>query len=486
MRIHIWGRGRLRTLGWVAGFAGLVATTALVPPSASASATVPAATVEEHPVRDTEAEALVAAAQLNRPVEVLADREEYRNVFAQPDGTLIANEHAAPVWAYSWDGWAPADPTLTVWEEQLIFPVAALNETYFSVGGEAPLATLDRGGVSLALQWPDPLPAPELDGARAVYPEVLPGVDLEVRSTVEDFSVGLVIKTPEAGTSAELRSLRIGVPAVWLDVVATEQGGVAGLDPATGNPVVVADPPLMWDSGTDAEGPAYDADWGPSDSATVAPVGLTLTDGVITLTPDQAMLTDPATSWPVQLGQNWQRTFGPRWTAVDSGRPDEAFWKFDGRRHERVGGCPQTCHSPGVRRLLYTLTTSYRNVTVLDAEFRVTARQVGGAVAREVSLYRIPGAGVGPSTTWNNQPGGTDWDTGAEWLGSRVPEGVESGCTVTNQNVAWDATDLVRQAVSERRTTTTLGLRATDEASAEPGDRFCDNGVLSVHFRRTR
>nr|BFE70380.1 hypothetical protein GCM10020092_036810 [Actinoplanes digitatis] len=235
-------------VGLVVGLAALIAATVYVRPPDPAPAPVPVAAVEQDPVRDTEAEALVAARNLQQPVEVLSQRSEYRDVFAQPDGTLIANDHTQPVRVTQGDRWVPADPTLVAGSDGTLAPTAALLGMRLSAGGtsQAPLMVVTRDEKTMTLTWPfGTLPPATIigNGDQAKYENVLKDVDLIANVTVEGFSHVLVLKTPEAAQLPELQNLRLGVTGVGLTIQETEGGGVVALDPATGNPVLEADAP---------------------------------------------------------------------------------------------------------------------------------------------------------------------------------------------------------------------------------------------------
>lgn len=483
-------RGRLLTLGLVAGLAGLMSAAVYVQEQSPAPVTAPVAVVEENPVRDTEAEALVAAASLNQPVEVLAYRSEYRDVFAQPDGTLIANDHTQPVRVVQGDTWVPADATLVQQPDGSITPTAAVIGMRLSSGGTVPLMVVERDQKVMTLTWPYALPAPVLTADQAVYPEVFQGVDLVVNVTVEGFSNVLVLKTPEAANLPELQTLEIGVTGEGLIIQETADGGIVALDPATGNPVMEADAPTMWDNGTPTgEGlqqattePDYETARGPLDSSMVAPVDLAYADGSLTLTPDAAMLADPATNWPVYLDPVWQATSNSAWAMVDSGYPNEEYWKFDGNRHERIGLCPESCNSSKVKRLFYRLATPYAGKTILSAEFRVTLRHAWNSTPQAASLYLMP-SGISTSTNWSNQPGGSSWSS-ANFLETRSPSVTQSTCTSTNQNASWNAKEAVQLASINKWSTITLGLKASNEGNYQHSKRFCDNALLSVRYNR--
>ncbi len=411
---------------------------------------VPTAALAEDPVRDTEAEALVAAKELDQPVEVLALRTEYWDVFAQPDGTLIANDHARPIRVIQGDDWVPADATLVAQPDGANGPTAALLVMQLSPGGDVPLMVVTRDQKSMTLTWPHgPLPEPVVVGSQATYPDVLPDVDLVTNVTVEGFSHVLVVKTPAAAELPELQDLRFRVTTVGLTIEETPDGGVVALDPATNNPVLQADAPTMWDSGPEEAGgvlatealpsasstsadPGAASAQGPGDTSKVAPVELEYTENMLVLTPDQGMLTDPTASFPLYIDPVWQSSTNSGWAMVDSGYPNEEYWKFDGEPYERIGRCPNSCFNSKVKWLFYRLGTPYFGRTILEATFKVTLQHVYDSTARAAALYLMP-AGISSSTNWNNQPGGSSW-SGATRLATSSPTSTRSTCTSTNQN----------------------------------------------------
>lgn len=495
-------RDGLFRAGLAAGMLGLLAGMVFVQPH-EAAPLVPTAALAEEPVRDTEAEALVAAKELDQPVEVLALRTEHRDVFAQPDGTLIANDYTRPVRVTQGDDWVPADATLVVQPDGSYGPSAALLGIQLSPGGDVPLTVATRDQKSMTLTWPHgPLPEPVVVDSQATYPDVLPDVDLVTNVTVEGFSHVLVVKTPAAAELPELQDLRLGVTTVGLTIEETPEGGVVALDPATSNPVLQADAPTMWDNGPQESGgtlaartlrspsgtsvtstdPGAASAQGPGDMSKVAPVELEYAENMLTLTPDQGMLTDPAASFPLYIDPVWQSSTNSGWAMVDSGYPNEEYWKFDNKRHERIGRCPESCFNSKVKRLFYRLGTPYSGRTILKATFRVTLQHVYDSTARAAALYLMP-AGISSATNWNNQPGGSGW-SGATRLATSSPTKTQSSCTSTNQNTEWNAKAAVQQAASKGWSTVTLGLRSVNETSGSHTKRFCDNGVLSVQYNR--
>ncbi|MDG4763439.1 DNRLRE domain-containing protein [Solwaraspora sp. WMMD406] len=503
-----WQRG----LGLSLGLAGLLAAYAVVDrpamgepatddPAAAAPAAAPALlpAAGDGPIRQTEAEAVAHAVDIGERVEIGAFRGETRETYANPDGTLTSVEHAQPVRVVRDGRWVPVDATLVTAADGSIGPRAAVLGLRLSGGGDTPLVRVERAGRSLTLDWPGTLPAPTIDGDQVTYPEVLPGVDLVVNVAVTGFSHVLVVKTPEAAQQPELAELEFGLDTAGLAVQDSPDGGLAAVDEATGAPVLEAAAPTMWDSGDEGSAPpgraatddvtdsdatgadAMDAD--PAESApqgaSVAPVSWRIDGDALTLLPDQAMLADPETRWPVYIDPIWQDTRNSAWAMVASGYPNQEYWKFSGT--EGVGDCPVSsgqCNNVGVKRIYYALPTPYSGRTILSAEFRVTMTHTYNSTAKNVSLYRA-GSGISSGTNWNNKPALSVLQQ------TKAPTAKQSSCTSTNQNVGFTATAAVREAVTRGWSTTTFGLAATNESDQTAFKRFCGNAILSVNYNRT-
>ena len=488
-----WQRG----FGLSLGLAGLLTVYAVVDRPAAggpdparpaaAPALLPAA--GDGPIRQTEAEAVAHAVEIGQRVEIGAFRGESRETYANPDGTLTSVDHAQPVRVVREGRWVPVDATLVTAPDGSIAPRAAALGLRLSGGGDTPLVRVERANRSMTLDWPGPLPEPTIDGGQATYPEVLSGVDLVVNAGITGFSHVLVVKTPEAAQLPELAELRFGLDTAGLTVQDSPEGGLAAVDDATGAPVLEAATPKMWDSGPPDAAPQGRATGSPDtdgsdaaesapDGATVAPVGWRVDGDRLTLLPDQAMLAAPGTRWPVYIDPVWQDTRNSGWAMVASGFPNEKYWKFSGT--EGVGDCPVSsgqCNGVGVKRIYYALPTPYSGRTILSAEFRVTMTHTYDTTAHNVSLYRA-GSGISSGTNWNNKPALSSLQQ------TKAPTAKQSSCTSTNQNVGFTATAAVREAASKGWSTTTFGLRATNESDQTAFKRFCGNAILSVHYNR--
>ncbi|MFC4018901.1 LamG-like jellyroll fold domain-containing protein [Micromonospora sp. GCM10011542] len=471
-----------------AGLAGLFAAYAMTAGQVQPSvAPTMAPTAGRAQLKQTEAEAAVEARASGQPVEVGVLRGESRETYANPDGTYTQVHHQQPVRVVQGGKWVPTDPTLVKRPDGSVGPRAATIGLSFSGGGDAPFASVERAGRRLSLSWPERLPAPTLAGDTATYPDVLAGVDLVVRASTTGFSHVLVVKDRQAAKNPRLRNLTLGLKTGNLTVRDKGEGRLQAVDPATGGEVFETPTPIMWDSGTPAIGArAAVADTGreasrvPPESARRAGLGVRVGGGALSLTPDAAMLDDPATVYPVYIDPFVNGTTRTGWTMVDSGYPSEEYWRFDDEPDERIGLCPSDCgRNSQVKRLMYALPTPYQDdrISIISARFKVTMVHTYDGSARNASLY-LMGSGISSSTNWGNQP---SWK---KKLDTIAPTGTKSSCTTTNQNVEFDATDGVRDAAASNWSTTTFGIRADSESSIYYVKRFCNNATLSVTYNR--
>ncbi|UQU66659.1 LamG domain-containing protein [Couchioplanes caeruleus] len=301
---------------------GGVATT--LPASAVASP-APAAASSRLPgpaAAQDEGAALQKASSSDARVEVLSERTEFSQLFAEPDGRLTYESTVLPQRVRRDDGtWADLNLSLQATDAG-VRPRAAFADVTFSDGGSEPLVTMVEGGKTFTLTWHGKdLPPPRLDADTATYPDVLPGVDLVVRPTELGFSHVLAVKSADAAKSSELREITFDVGgdaelSRWPDGSLRATAG--------GSLLATAPPPAMWDSrnaatpvkasgGTSGRVAAQGLDddpstgSGPSDAARVAAVRTEVTAaGDLVLRPDEAMLTGSAT-FPVFIDPYWDK-----------------------------------------------------------------------------------------------------------------------------------------------------------------------------------
>lgn len=249
-------------------FAGLV----LAPLPAFAAATsaepakpaVPAAAVgpdgQTTLIAPDAASALAIARLQKQAVEIVGERTEVSSTWALPDGTRQTGTAAGPLWVRrGGDGtqvadWAAVDPTLVAAADGSVsaraLPAAVALSGAKAAADGTPLVTLGGADRSARLVWQGALPTPSLQGPRAVYAEVRPGVDLVVDATRTGFEQFFVVKQrPAAGAALDLPLSVEVTGAVARSTAAGEaefvgaDGGVVGAVPA----------PLVWDATLDQE-----------------------------------------------------------------------------------------------------------------------------------------------------------------------------------------------------------------------------------------
>ncbi|GAB3998739.1 hypothetical protein GCM10029992_25400 [Glycomyces albus] len=439
-------------------------------------------------VAPSEAEAAAEAAASGQPVEVLALRSEQREVWAQPDGSFVAHEYAAPVRTMVDGQWKDIDTTLEIGEDGSIGPVAATVRMRFSSGGEEPMATVSKNGHVATIDWPDSLPTPTLAGDTAVYAEVLPGVDLRVTALPTGFTHTLVVESAEAASNPVLESLEWPVTLDGSAVQVTADG-LDLVDAGTLDAWLSADEPVMWDSSgvsEAAETIPYAAAMDLSDPAVAqeaaaefgqrAPVAVSGSDSTIVLTPDTDLLTGPDTVYPVYIDPVFRDEYRSGRAMVASAFPSQSY--YNNWRDEGLGNCSPWANCEK-KRLFYRVSTSfYQGKDIRSATFGVTLENnyYHENKAHYADLY-LMNSGISSATTWNNQPSGSKVAT------ANTPEPSIDSCSYSSAHATeWNVKAEVEDAAADGTSTLTFGLRNADEGDYTKWMRFCANGHLRVEY----
>ncbi|MFJ7990532.1 DNRLRE domain-containing protein [Streptomyces sp. NPDC096351] len=227
-----------------------------------------------------EASAAALARKSGKPVEVTKLRTVRSSTWARPDGLMTKKLYSSPVWAKTGDEWKKIDTTLqrtsTGWA-----PAATNTRVVFSGGspgsgrasrgrihraslvkglktegeGGSPLVTLTVGGTpeipethTIQLTWPGPIPAPVIDGSRALYPEILPGADLVLTAEDDGFAQLMVVKNRQAATDPRVTQLSYGLSSPSLTFRLDAASGIVAAEDLDGQEVALSPTPLMWDS----------------------------------------------------------------------------------------------------------------------------------------------------------------------------------------------------------------------------------------------
>jgi hypothetical protein len=381
-------------LAWLS-LVGLFVVALLAPPLVLQGARV---LVEGALTALDEVSALAAARVAGRPVEVLNDRTEFSDTFANPSGTFTWNEGVTPVRARGADGvWAPVDYTLRARPGGTVAPASSVADVVFSGGGSGTMARIGRGGYQVSLGWLGVLPAPTLSGSIATYPDVLPGVDLQLTAQPLGFSTLLVVKTAEAARNPALGVVRLPLATRNVTLTATSAGGLSAVD-GVDTEVFSAPSAAMWDSS----------------GAGRASVGVRVVPGELDLLPDRGMLASPSTRFPVSIDPAFSVTgTQANWTKINDCFKTQAYWNGanDTDAHNegsmKVGMSPSgygdSCDGMAWRTYFMFNTAAVQGKNVISLSFNAFETWAASCNAKPVDLY-VTGQATS-TTTWNSPPG---------------------------------------------------------------------------------
>ena len=187
---------------------GLEARPAAAAPAQPAAGTAQGAPSTQPLSRPDLMSAAVTARAAGRRVEVLGADDAFSTTYANPDGTLSTESHAAPIrFKDSHGHWQPVDLTLQQNPDGSVSPKGhPLGLRLAGAGsardadGSVDVATAGEGsGRQVALAWPGKLPQPMLHGSTATYADVAPGVDMVIEALRTGYEQKFVVKQRPAG-----------------------------------------------------------------------------------------------------------------------------------------------------------------------------------------------------------------------------------------------------------------------------------------------
>ncbi|MFI8519095.1 DNRLRE domain-containing protein, partial [Streptomyces sp. NPDC085481] len=474
-----------------------------------------------------EATALAEAVRSGKKVLVDTATTATSLTWALPNGQLRSQTHALPQRTKNAAGkWAPIDNKLTRSERAPrglgISPANAVYPVRFSSGSEqaaradrsfaraetpgaSVLAEVEFGGHTIAYTWPGVLPEPVLDGPRALYSEVLPGVDLLLVAREEGgFAQVLIVKTPQAAQQDALKSVSYGLRSATATFQHdTKTNRVLVLDKA-GKEVGSIPTPFAWDSsGRDPELPAGTVNRTstatpgdvlklsgltgiePGAKSAQLPVAL---DGDKTGTARLALnvaatklLDDKNVKFPLfvdpTMNSGWQA-----WTTAYRPYPNSSFYNgtnfSSGTSDARVGYESDT---GGLGRSFWRMgfDTKMKGATVTSAAFKVLNNHSWSCTTREFKFY-LTGS-ISSGTTWNSQP---SWSTHLQ--SKSFAHGWSTSCpdeyeTFNNSAVVAAA----QKGADNGWSNITFGMRATSESDTQTWRKFrATSATLEVDYNR--
>ncbi|PZT77542.1 MULTISPECIES: VCBS repeat-containing protein [unclassified Streptomyces] len=514
----------------------------------------------------TAAEALEKAREQKREVAVEAETTPTSRTFARPDGTWRSEIHAVPVRARRSDGsWAKLDADLrrsadgtrlrpantpgevefaagaaaggpdgTGGSDGLARPAGSDSASGSGSGGsvrpavwrpadrrpfvrttapstarqETFLASVTYGGHTVTYTWPGALPDPVVEGNRALYREVLPGVDLLLVAREEGgFGQLLIVKNEKAARRQALRKVAYGLRSETAEfALDATTGGVRITDAADGKQIGVIPTPLAWDSAgvENPEDPAAE----PYTDTTTARTTLALTgltgpepgtssavlptalDGAGTgrarLTLDAAA-TGLLTGEKVDAGKVRFPVFidptvelGEKgWTMAYRPYPNTNYYNgtnySGGTSEARVG---YEAQGGGLARSFWKMSfpSSAHGSTVLSASWKIKNTHSWSCEARQIEIW-LTGS-ISTSTTWNNQP---SWKRQLD--AKSYAHGYSSSCP--DDYVSYNVKSGAADAAKNRWGSLTLGLRANTETSTYTWRKYrASSAVLTVKYNR--
>ncbi|GGT26523.1 hypothetical protein GCM10010222_80410 [Streptomyces tanashiensis] len=184
--------------------------------------------------------------------------------------------YASAVWAKVGEEWKPVDTALhrtaDGWEPKatntgIVFStgskggsvdrasrktvrrVSLVKGTTEDPAAQTPLVTMTVAGTyDIQLTWPGPVPAPIIDGPRALYPEIFPGADLVLTAEDSGFAQLIVLKNRTAASDPHVAQLSYGLTSSTLGFRLDPVTGVVAAETADGDEVAMSATPMMWDS----------------------------------------------------------------------------------------------------------------------------------------------------------------------------------------------------------------------------------------------
>lgn len=478
-----------------------------------------------------EAAAQAEARRTHKPVLVDTATTATSLTWAQPDGRLRTQITALPKRAKTADGtWKPVDNRLRRVKDADdnlgIRPVNPAWPVRFSSGTaehrtdradrsyarlplgkpgaqETVLAEADIDGHTVSYTWPGPLPEPVLDGPRALYSEVLPGVDLLLVAREEGgFAQLLIVKNREAAQNEALAAVSYGLRSETAVFHHDKDTGRVLVQEPSGKEIGSIPTPFAWDSsGRDpeqGEGPsvprtsvATPADVlklsglsGIEPGAHQAPLPLEVEGDAtgtvrLALHPTRTgLFTDPDVRYPVFVDPSLN-TGKLAWTVAYKPYPNTSFWNGtnfnSGTSDARVGHENDT---GGTARSFWRMkySSSLKGATVTSASFKVLNNHSWSCTKREIQLWQT--GAISSGTTWKKQP---SWSSQVQR--KSFAHGYSSSCPDAYES--FNVKSAAQKGADKGWTSITFGMRATSESDTQTWRKFkASSAALEVAYNR--
>lgn len=502
-------------------------------PEPSASATSAPADCDQ-PAADLPA-AWERAKVCGHEIESLADedRSEYLTTYGTPEGLVREVTSIAAIRSRAADGsWTDIDTSVVPGDDgRLEVTAPGLAGISFAdpsapdADPDAPLAVLTRDGHELVFDVPFELTEPVVTGDRVTYAGILgdPGISLTVRPNGDGTGIREVITVDDAESAANpgLKELDFRVEVSSGLRLSAEAGGYVAVD-ESGEQVFRAPQPVGWtgaghepgvaepagaSSSTSknslvektsrkgakeknadpkaeyvANGPGrfdaifdLDTDVQLGDPAGAQGKGRGAQAATVRVAPDQEVLTDPDTVYPIALDPSTDGSLN-EFTAVKSAWPTSTSgYGFEDTTDGTHGiglcnaGDPYGWECMGttsLHRIMYEFDglTKVRDLDAVDvqsAEFNVYGTHSYNCEPHAVAAYQMSG-GISTATNWGNMP---------SWLDGNRQDSVNiahrlgmEGCS--RKNVGFNVTEAMKDVAGSNLSLVTFGLKVNEASMA--------------------
>lgn len=417
---------------------------------------------------------MARALETGAPVEVAELTDERTKVVADPEtGQFTAELNAFPVRVKRDGAWRDVDLSLVRGADGVVRSRQGYADLVLSGGGSAPLFTLGGGGSDTGLAWEGALPTPELDGSKATYAEVVPGVDLVAKVGVDGVSTYLVVKTREAAANPRVKDLKYKVVGSASQPRGTTSGGE--IRDASGAVKFTVQRASMWDSKGDPSALESHERVSPGQDAREVSVPVQASSDTLAVNVDEAFLQAPDTVYPAiidpEISVAREYTY---WVAVQS---NGTRYVNSSTEHARVGY--QGWSSPYfTSRSFYNFNTSalygkiigsatFSHKLIHSPNGDCNAATYGPGVSLGVTGI------VGSSTVWP----GPSWTA---TIGTNAKAHGDSGICSGYDVVEWNAKAAVQTyAANVSKPTLTLGLKSSSESNRDGWRKFDNDATLN-------
>ncbi|MFB7264844.1 DNRLRE domain-containing protein [Streptomyces nojiriensis] len=475
---------------------------------------------EDAPVAEPQARRM--AEESGKEVEVTAARSANTTTWARPDGSFRKQIHSAAFRANVNGKWKPIDTSLERVEGG--YAAKAVNGRVFFSGGSAgqaggegraargvsrvalrrdapgevwtELVRLNTGGHDMTVSWPGALPAPVIDGPRALYENVRPGIDLVMTAQDGGYSHLLVVKDKQAAADPLLGQLKYRLASPDMTFHLDDESDALSARDAKGEEIAGSPTPMMWDSSGKVATTDNQPAWKPTavakqhptlalsglagaEGARLKPVAAALADNALSLTPDNALLNAAETVYPVFIDPSF-KGHKHAWTLLYKTAENSSFYNgqnynASGTHEARVG---YESTSGGTSRSIFNFDfgSQLQGSEIVSASVRALQTYSWSCDSKQMLIFSTPY--ITSSSTWRNTDNAAHWGrvVASEYAGY----GYNSSCP--DNWIAPDIKGLVSEAATSGWGALSLGFAAPNESDSYYWKKFIANGETAPYI----